>query len=110
MDISKKKIPHILPFFFDKDENASQAVENVTSVYDPDTIIANHPQLWFRWFRFYNFDVIDAPRTGKPILENVDKIIEIVESGRHVSTVSITRELKIAQKTVWNHWKQKEVR
>jgi len=40
MDTSKEKIRHILQFFFDKDENASQAAENVISVYGPDTVTA----------------------------------------------------------------------
>ncbi|QQP41102.1 Histone-lysine N-methyltransferase SETMAR, partial [Caligus rogercresseyi] len=49
------------------------------------------------------FDVKDAPRSGKPFVEDIDKIMEIVESDCHVSTVSIAQELNIAQKTVWNH-------
>jgi len=88
MDTSKKKIHYILQFFFDKGENASQAAENMNSVYGPDTVTANHAQFWFCRFRSGNFDVKDAPRSGKPI-ESGDKIMEIVESDRHVSTVSI---------------------
>ncbi|GFU95641.1 RNase H domain-containing protein [Trichonephila clavipes] len=42
------------------------------------------------------FDVKDAPRTG-------DKIIEIIEVDRHVSSRSITQELKIDHKTALNH-------
>ena len=42
MDTSKEKIHYILQFLFDKDENASQAVENANSVYGPDTVTANH--------------------------------------------------------------------
>ncbi|QQP54383.1 Histone-lysine N-methyltransferase SETMAR [Caligus rogercresseyi] len=103
MDNSKEKIRHILLFIFDKGENASQAAENVNSVYGPDTVTANHAQFWFRRFRFGNLEAKDAPSSGRPIVENIDKIIEIVESDRHVSTVSITQELNIAQKTVWNH-------
>ena len=45
----------------------------------------------------------DETRSGRPIVENVDKIMEIVESDRHSSTYSIAQELKIRQKTVWNH-------
>ncbi|EFN81229.1 Histone-lysine N-methyltransferase SETMAR, partial [Harpegnathos saltator] len=45
----------------------------------------------------------DETRSGRPIVENVDKIMEIVESDRHASTYSIAQELKISQKTVWNH-------
>ena len=76
------------------------------SVYGPDTVTANYAQFWFRRFRSGNFNVKDAPRCGRPIVDNVDKIMEIVESDRHVSTVSIAQELKIAQKTVWNHLKK----
>ncbi|EGI61981.1 Histone-lysine N-methyltransferase SETMAR, partial [Acromyrmex echinatior] len=93
-----------LQFFFNKGENASQAAENVNSVYGPVyTVTVNHAQFWFRRFRSGNFDVKDASHSGRPIVENIDKIIEIVESDRHVSTVSIVQELNIAQKTVWNH-------
>ena len=48
-------------------------------------------------------DVEDESRSGRPIVENVDKIMEIVESDRHASTYSIAQELKFSQKTVWNH-------
>ena len=49
MDTSKEKIRYILQFLFDKGENASQAAENVNSVYGPDTVTAN----------FANFDFVD---------------------------------------------------
>ncbi|GFU85429.1 histone-lysine N-methyltransferase SETMAR [Trichonephila clavipes] len=49
------------------------------------------------------FYVKDAPRTGKPVVENVVKITEIIEVDRHVSSRSITQELKMDLKTVLNH-------
>ncbi|GFY11672.1 histone-lysine N-methyltransferase SETMAR [Trichonephila clavipes] len=49
------------------------------------------------------FDVKDAPRTGRPVVENVDEITEIIEVDQHVSSRSITQELKIEQKSVLNH-------
>ncbi|GFV74960.1 histone-lysine N-methyltransferase SETMAR [Trichonephila clavipes] len=49
------------------------------------------------------FDVKDAPRTGRLFVENVDKITEIIEVDRHVSSRSIAQELKIDHKTVLNH-------
>ncbi|GFW59202.1 hypothetical protein TNCV_2781331 [Trichonephila clavipes] len=41
------------------------------------------------------FDVQDAPRIGRPVIENVDKITEIIEVDRHVSSRSIAQELQI---------------
>ncbi|GFS84598.1 histone-lysine N-methyltransferase SETMAR [Trichonephila clavipes] len=49
------------------------------------------------------FDVKDAPRTGRVVVENVDKITEIIEVDRHVSSCSIAQELKIDNKTILSH-------
>ncbi|GFU14693.1 hypothetical protein TNCV_746711 [Trichonephila clavipes] len=49
------------------------------------------------------FDVKDAPRTGRPVVENVDKITEIIEVDRLVSSRSIAQGLKIDLKTVLSH-------
>ncbi|GFU53802.1 histone-lysine N-methyltransferase SETMAR [Trichonephila clavipes] len=85
-------------------ENASQVAEIVNGVFGTDAVTANYVQFWFRRFRSGIFDVKDAPRTGKPVVKNVDKIIEIIEVDRHVSSRSITQELKIDHKTVLNHF------
>ncbi|GFV66834.1 hypothetical protein TNCV_4303951 [Trichonephila clavipes] len=50
-----------------------------------------------------HFYVKDAPRTCRPIVENVHKITEIIEVDRHVSSRSIDQELKINHKTDLNH-------
>ncbi|GFY33042.1 hypothetical protein TNCV_2229931 [Trichonephila clavipes] len=55
--------------FFDKGEDASQTAEIVKGVYDVDTVTANYAQFWFRRFRSSIFDVKDAPRTVRPVIE-----------------------------------------
>ncbi|GFY26832.1 histone-lysine N-methyltransferase SETMAR-like [Trichonephila clavipes] len=57
----------------------------------------------FRRFRLGILDVIDAPRKGRPVVENVDKITEISKVAQHVSSRSIVQELKMYYKTVLNH-------
>ncbi|GFS86372.1 histone-lysine N-methyltransferase SETMAR [Trichonephila clavipes] len=66
-------------FFYDKGENASQETEIVNGAYDADTVRANYVPFLFRRFRSGVFDVKDAPRTLRPIVENVDKITELIE-------------------------------
>ncbi|GFX76284.1 histone-lysine N-methyltransferase SETMAR [Trichonephila clavipes] len=100
MEVNKEKIRFFLQFSFDKGENASQVAEIVNGV---DTVTANYVQFWFRRFRSGIFYVKDAPRTGGPIVENFDKIIEIFEVHRHVSSRSIAQELKIDHKNVLSH-------
>ncbi|GFS90053.1 histone-lysine N-methyltransferase SETMAR [Trichonephila clavipes] len=72
-------------------------------VYGPDTVTANYVQFWFRRFRSGILDVKDAPRTSRPVVENVDKITEIIEVERHVSSLRITQKLKMDHKTVLSH-------
>ncbi|GFV05542.1 histone-lysine N-methyltransferase SETMAR [Trichonephila clavipes] len=93
MKVNKEKIRYILQFFLDKGENASQAAEIVNGVYGADTVTANYAQFWFRRFRSGIFNVKVAPHTDRPVVENVDKITEIID--RHVSSSSIAQELKI---------------
>ncbi|GFW82314.1 histone-lysine N-methyltransferase SETMAR [Trichonephila clavipes] len=69
-----------------------------------DTVTANYVQFWFRRFRSGIFDVKGAPRTGRPVVENVDKITEIIDADRHVSSRSITQELRIDHKIVLKHF------
>ncbi|XP_067125649.1 histone-lysine N-methyltransferase SETMAR-like [Centruroides vittatus] len=103
MEVNKEKIQYVLQFCFDKGKNACQAAEIVNDVYGPDTVTANYAQFWFRQFCSGNFDVKDAPCVGRPVIVNVDKIMVMIEVDRHVSSHSITRELKIDNKTVLNH-------
>ncbi|GFW91424.1 histone-lysine N-methyltransferase SETMAR [Trichonephila clavipes] len=97
------KIQHILQFFFDIGENASQVAEIVNGVYAADTVTANYVQFWFRRFRSGVFDVKDAPHTGRPVVKNVDKSTEIIEVDLYVSSSRIAQELKIDHRAVLNH-------
>ncbi|GFS66990.1 histone-lysine N-methyltransferase SETMAR [Trichonephila clavipes] len=62
-------------------------------------------EVWYDYetcFRSDIFYVKDTPYTGRPVIENVDKITEIIEVDWLVSS-SIAQELKIDHKTVLNH-------
>ena len=100
MEVNKEKIRYILQFFFDKGENASQTAETVNGIYGPNTVTEKYVKFWFRRFRSGIFNVKHAPRPGRPVVENVDKITEIIEVDQHVSSHSIAQELKINHKTV----------
>ncbi|GFW11996.1 histone-lysine N-methyltransferase SETMAR [Trichonephila clavipes] len=103
MEVNKEKIRYILQFFFHKGENASQAVEIVNGVYGAATVTANYVQFGFVDSVQTFFYVKDAPHTGRPVVENVDKITEIIEVDQHVSSRNIAQKLKIDHKTVLNY-------
>ncbi|GFV02715.1 putative DD34D transposase [Trichonephila clavipes] len=85
-----------------------QVAEIANGVYGADTVTANYVQCWFRPLRSGIFNVKDVPRTDKPIVDNVDKITEIIEIDRHVSSRKIAQELKIDHKTVLSHLRKVE--
>ncbi|GFW16912.1 histone-lysine N-methyltransferase SETMAR [Trichonephila clavipes] len=106
MEVNKEKIQLFLKFFFDKSENTSQVAEIANVVYGADYVYGvttNYVQFWFRRFRSGILDFKDAPRTGRPVVENIDKITEIIKIDRHVSSRSIAQKLKIDHKTVLSH-------
>ncbi|GFX59795.1 histone-lysine N-methyltransferase SETMAR [Trichonephila clavipes] len=103
MEVIKEKIRYILQFFFDTGKNASQAAEIVNGVYGADNVAGNYMQFWFRRFHSDVFDVKDAPRIRRPVIENVDKITKIIKVDRHFSGRSIIQKLNIDHKNVLNH-------
>ncbi|GFX04103.1 histone-lysine N-methyltransferase SETMAR [Trichonephila clavipes] len=96
VEVNKEKNRLFLQFFFGEGENASQVAEIAHGVYGANTVIANYVQFWFHRFRSGIFDVKDAPRTGRTVVENVDKITGIIEVDRPLSS-------RIDHKTVLSH-------
>ncbi|GFX99905.1 histone-lysine N-methyltransferase SETMAR [Trichonephila clavipes] len=103
MEVNKEKIRFFLLFFFDEVENASQVAEIANGVYDVGTVTVNDVQFWIRRFRSGIFIAKGAPHSGRSVVENVDTITEIIEVDRHVSSPSITQELKVDHKLVLSH-------
>ncbi|GFT42564.1 histone-lysine N-methyltransferase SETMAR [Trichonephila clavipes] len=102
MEVNKEKIRFYLQFFFHEGENASQVTEITNGVYDADTVTPDYMQFWFRRFRSGIFDVKDAHRTGRPIVENIDKIIEIIEVDCHKTVLSHLHKVGFKKKLhVW---------
>ncbi|GFW90199.1 histone-lysine N-methyltransferase SETMAR [Trichonephila clavipes] len=95
IEVNKEKIQQILQFFFDKSENASHVAEIVNGVYRANAVTTYYVQFWFHRFHSSIFDVKVVPRT---VIENDDKITQIIEIDRHVSSRCIAQELNIGHK------------
>ncbi|GFS76631.1 uncharacterized protein TNCV_1622231 [Trichonephila clavipes] len=81
--VNSEKIQYILQFSFLKERMQDKA-EIVSSFSGPDTITDNYEQCLLRQFR-----------SGMSVVENVDKMPELIEVDWHVGSRSITQELKI---------------
>ena len=75
-------------------------------VYGADAVSELRTQEWFVRFCSGNFDVKDRPRSGRPVTEKIDEILQLVEQDRHVSCQKIANALRINHVTIWNHLKK----
>ncbi|GFY07916.1 histone-lysine N-methyltransferase SETMAR [Trichonephila clavipes] len=66
MESNKQHYRHILLFYYRKSKNAVQARKKLTDVYGEGVLTVRQYQNWFAKFRFGDFDVVDAPRSGRP--------------------------------------------
>lgn len=102
---NKEEIRYILKFYFLKGKNATQAVKKICGVYGAKTVSERTAREWFGRFRGGNFDVTDAPRSGRPIVDKDFEIQKIIEKDRHISSYDIAESLGICQQTVLKHLK-----
>ena len=95
-----------MAYYYDKGKNASHAANKICAVYGPETVSISTAQRWFQRFRSGTELIEDAPRSGRPVVENCDKIAELIERARHSSSRSIGQELGMSHRTVINHLKK----
>jgi len=86
-------------FYFQKGKNASQTHKKICAVYGKNAVSESVCRKWFAKFCCGDFDLQDAPRSGR----TVDKIKALIECDRHLTTTKIGHNLNIDQSTVSKH-------
>lgn len=99
---------HVLLFYFRKGKTARQACEKLRKVYGDKSLKQRQCQRWFKKFNEGDFDLNDAPRSGRPSEIDDDKIIALVDSNPHYTTRDMAEILKIANSSVQVHLKKLE--
>ncbi|GFX73403.1 histone-lysine N-methyltransferase SETMAR [Trichonephila clavipes] len=82
MESDKQHFRHISLLYYRKGKNAVQARKKLTDVYGEGVLTVHQCQNWFAKFRFGNFDVEDAPRSGGPVEADKDAIKALVDANR----------------------------
>lgn len=106
MESEKQHFRHILLFYYRKGKNAVQARKKLSDVYGEDVLTARQCQNWFAKFRSGKFDVEDAPRSGRPVEVDEDKIKALIDANRRITTREISKRLKLSNSTVHDHLKR----
>ena len=94
---------HILLFYFRAGKNARQACEELRKVYGENALQERQCQRWFAKFRASDFDVNDAPRSGRPVEADDDQIKALIEANPHSTTRDIAETLNLHHSTVHDH-------
>ncbi|GFT79737.1 histone-lysine N-methyltransferase SETMAR [Trichonephila clavipes] len=88
-----------------KGKNAVQAKKNLTDVYGEGVLTVRQCQNWFAKFQSGNFDVEDAPRSGRPVEADKDAIKALVDANRRITTREIRLRLNLSNSAVYDHLK-----
>ncbi|GFW37539.1 histone-lysine N-methyltransferase SETMAR [Trichonephila clavipes] len=97
--------PLVTVFNNRKGKNAVQARKKLTDVYGEGVLTVRQCQNWFAKFRSGNFDVEDAPRSGRPVEADKDAIKALVDANRRITTREIGLRLNLSNSTVYEHLK-----
>ncbi|GFS72400.1 histone-lysine N-methyltransferase SETMAR [Trichonephila clavipes] len=95
---------HLIGLFGKKGNNAVQARKKLTDVYG-GVLTVRQCQNWFAKFRSGNFDVEDAPRSGRPVEADKDAKKALVDANRRITTREIGLRLNLSNSTVYDHLK-----
>ena len=106
MDDQTVHFRHILLYYFRKGKNARQACEKLRKVYGEHALQERQCQRWFQKFRDGDFDIHDAPRSGRPTEVDSDELKALVGANPHYTTREIAETLKIHHSTVHDHLKK----
>ncbi|GFU63215.1 histone-lysine N-methyltransferase SETMAR [Trichonephila clavipes] len=79
--------------------------QKLTDVYGEGVLTVRQCQNWFAKFRSGNFDVEDAPRSGRPVEADKDAIKAFVDANRRITTREIGLRLNLSNSTVYDHLK-----
>ena len=106
MEIPDSHFRHILLYYFRKGKNVVQAQKKLYDVYGIKSLTYFQFQNWFACFRPGDFDLKDAPCSGRPTEVDDDKIKAKIENNRRSTTREIAEKLNISHTCVERHLKQ----
>ena len=92
-------------YYFRKGKNVVQARKKLYDVYGEESLTERQCQNWSARFSSGDFDLEDAPRSGRPT-EVDDKIKAMIENNRRSTTREIAEKFSISHTYVARHLKQ----
>ena len=83
--------------------NARQASININAIYGDGFVSERSAQTWFNKFRNFNFDLGDAPRSGRPVETDEDQLKALLEDDARQTVRELAEQLGCSIATVSRH-------
>lgn len=99
---SEEHIRHCMLFHFRAGKSATATTKIICEVYG-EVLKVNKCQRWFRKFTEGNFDLNNAPRSGRPVEFDNDALKSMVESDPRLSIEELSTSLGSTWSTVQRH-------
>ena len=106
MEIPDDYFRNILLYCFRKCKNVVQARKKLYDIYGEKSLTERQCQNWFARFRSGDFDLEDAPRSGRPTEVDDDKIKAMIENNRSSTIREVAEKFNISHTYVERHLKQ----
>lgn len=100
MESNKVHFRHIMLHCYRKGQTATQAKDEICAVHGEAAVTKMTCTRWFQRFRNGDFELEDAPRSGRPTVVESDEISAMIAADRHLTTREIAAHLCVDQSTV----------
>ena len=90
-------------FAFNRGQKASEVTKDICAVYGEDAIAERTVGDWFARFKRSNFDLNDAPRSGRTIKMDEDQLRDLLKEDGHQTCRELGEKMKCEFATISRH-------
>lgn len=102
--VEEDHIRHVMLFQYNCGHNARTSTANINEIY-PDSLDVRKCQRWFNNFRRGNFDLQNAPKSGRPVQFDEDELRAVVEEDPTQTIEEISQRTNTSWASVQRHLK-----
>ncbi|CAI9734608.1 Hypothetical predicted protein [Octopus vulgaris] len=94
---------HLLLFAFNQGSKAAKAAGDICAVYGEGAIAERTARDWYAKFKNGNFDLKDAPRSGRPVEFNEKQLNQLLHENSHQTTRELAEKMECSHTAIEKH-------
>ncbi|RWR98918.1 Histone-lysine N-methyltransferase SETMAR-like protein, partial [Dinothrombium tinctorium] len=94
---------HLLLFAFNQGSKAAKAARDICAVYGEDAIAERTARDWYAKFKNGNFDLKDAPRSGRPVEFDEKRLNQLLHENSRQTTRELAEKMECSHTTIEKH-------